>query len=556
MRLPETLWKKAQESQDTFVVESQESLTLYQPLHVGADMYRLHPEWKVGELHGVLCIEFSKIRINRMLATARADYRADARRIARVVLLAVVGVGAVAFLLTLLGTRLVLRPVHQCLESVVALANQNFEKKCPVETHDELGQMATAINQSIDATKNAFENIIRAADREGQARSVQARNERQQAEDERRKAENVQARADQLLEILGRVAQGDYSQEIQVRGDDVIAQLGEGLRKFIEERRANEIRERAVGRKEQERSDRLRARVDHLLEVVNAAKQGDLTRHIVVEGEEAVDDLAAGLGKMLEELSTIIGQVIAGAAQFNDGSRKIAENSRSLAEGAQTQRTRIAEMSASVAELADSIESVKRNAGVADKLAKKATDLAERGGHAMHQSVEAMGLIKSSSSHISEIIRVISEIASQTNLLALNAAIEAARAGEQGLGFAVVADEVRKLAERSDKAAREISSLIKESTQRVEEGFRLSEETGKSLTEIITSVEATAEKISEIAAATVQQVAGAREVSHSIDDVSEISEKSTEASLEMATSSSELGVCADSLRDLVRRFQT
>jgi methyl-accepting chemotaxis protein len=98
-----------------------------------------------------------------------------------------------------------------------------------------------------------------------------------------------------------------------------------------------------------------------------------------------------------------------------------------------------------------------------------------------------MARIETASQKISDIIRVIDDIAFQTNLLALNAAVEAARAGDAGKGFAVVASEVRTLAQRSGAAAKDISGLISSSNAEVGEGVKLVRQAGDALTQILAS---------------------------------------------------------------------
>ncbi len=295
-------------------------------------------------------------------------------------------------------------------------------------------------------------------------------------------------------------------------------------------------------------------KVEALLKTVRLAAEGDLTGEVRVEGSDPIDQLADGIQQMMSDLRSVIGKVVDSAGGFSGSSQEIAGRASSVASGAQLLGATVEEMNASIEELTASINSIATNSRSADQLAKDTHQEAERGAKAITRSIEAMELINKSSEDISEIIKVIGEIASQTNLLAFNAAIEAARAGEHGLGFSVVADEVRKLAERSSQATKEISKLINESVKRVAQGSEISKQAGEAFEKIVAGVGRTTQAISEISCGADEQLVAAREVSAAIQQVAEETEKSAAACDTIARSTTVLTQGAEELNGTVQRF--
>lgn len=290
----------------------------------------------------------------------------------------------------------------------------------------------------------------------------------------------------------------------------------------------------------------------------------------------AVDNMVKSLRELISKIKYATENLASGSEQLSASAEEI---SRGMA-GQSSRSTQIAtateEMSQTVIDVAKNTSNISRistqtfdQAKDGEGVVKDSVDAVQVIASTVAESSQVMQRLGDSSKQIGNIVSVINDIADQTNLLALNAAIEAARAGEQGRGFSVVADEVRKLAERTTQATSQINTMIatiqnevdhagaamSNATSQVETGVEFSRKAGGSFGNIVSSVNDLHSMAQQIASATEEMSTVSETISSDIQSIAEGSKEISAGSGQIAQASSDLARLATELQSVVRKFK-
>jgi methyl-accepting chemotaxis protein len=324
--------------------------------------------------------------------------------------------------------------------------------------------------------------------------------------------------------LFGGKGEGDVSDQVVALIKATFLDMDLAISSYLDLLR--EERERMAAER-QAAEQRQAAAVAAVGQALSRLAAGDLSARVDGVLSPEFMSLKADFDHAASALADTIKAVERATSGIRSGADDIAHAADDLAQRTEQQAATLEQTAAAVEQLTATVDRTARSAKAVSAQVSEAAADAQRSGAIVTRAAEAMTQIETSSTKVSQILGVIDEIAFQTNLLALNAGVEAARAGDAGRGFAVVAQEVRALAQRSADAAKEIKTLIADSSRQVGEGVDLVAQTNQALRGIVDKVGVIDTLVDEIAASANEQASALGQVNVAVNQLDQVTQRNT-----------------------------
>jgi methyl-accepting chemotaxis protein len=267
-------------------------------------------------------------------------------------------------------------------------------------------------------------------------------------------------------------------------------------------------------------------------------------------------DFESMIGEIVETVSSASTQLEASAGTLSSTAERSQQLTTAVAAASEEASTNVQSVASATEEMASSVNEISRQVQESARMATEAVDQARK-------TNDRVSELSKAAARIGDVVELINTIAGQTNLLALNATIEAARAGEAGRGFAVVASEVKALAEQTAKATGEIGQQItgiQAATQDSVGAIKEISGTIERLSEISSTIAAAVEEqgaaTQEISRNVQQAAQGTQQVSSNITDVQRGATETGSASSQVLAAAQSLSGDSNRLKIEVGKFLT
>ena len=443
------------------------------------------------------------------------------------------------------------KPMNQLMEAVQLRASGNISARVLVSSQDEIGRLGNAFNTMAD-------NVNITSEREQKSAII------------------LQQKVDDLRAVMRKVTEGDFDVKVGFGGDGAIGELALSLQIMIDYLRHSIEEKHAT-------VELLKDKVSRMLTITELVADGDLTRTINLEGEDAIAQLSTGIAGMIESLNTLVAEIQQSGIHVNASAEELEScmgqvELTAIRQAEETSHISVTatQISSTSSELMNAMDDVASMAEIATSSALQSSDgLATLQGSMENVIVSAevvaekLEILDERARNINAVVTTIAKVADQTNLLSLNASVEAEKAGEYGRGFAVVATEIRRLADQAAISTLDIEQMVAEMqqsvtagvdtmkgfTQQVRESVAEVQDVSKEQQEIISQVETMGPRFEALHKSMQFQVKGGEQINTAMKKLNEEAQLTVE-SLKMSSSTIDvLSNAAHRLKACVSKFK-